>query len=86
MCKKSWNSPHCEIAMKNLQDAVADEYPNLDLTYPYLDNICNQTQSKKALDLIRQAYYLGMARGIKRVDQGMTPVTLDPFETPTNIE
>ncbi len=44
MSNKKWNSKHCELAMKNLQEAVADEYPNLDLNYPYLDNICKQTQ------------------------------------------
>ena len=85
MSKKNWNSKHCELVMKNLQESVVDEYPELDLDYPYLDNLCKQTKSKKALDLIRQAYYLGMARGIIRVDQGMTPVTLDPFETLTDI-
>lgn len=80
MSEKKWNSKHCELAMKNLQNSVADEYPNLNLNYPYLDNLCKQTNSKKTLDLIKQAYYLGMARGITRVDQGMTPVTIDPFE------
>lgn len=77
---RKWNSKHCEMAMKNLKNAAKQEYPDLNLDYPYLDAICHETKSLKALKLMRQAYYLGMARGIKKVDEGMTPIELDPLE------
>jgi hypothetical protein len=77
---KNWNSKHCEKAMKNLKYTANHEYPDLDLDYPYLDAICHETKSAKALKLMRQAYYLGMARGIKTVDEGMTQIALDPLE------
>ena len=80
MSKKNWNSKHCKLAMKNLENSVKEEYPELDLNYPYIDTLCHQTNSPRIMSLIRQAYYLGMARGIKMVDDGMTPITLDPLE------
>lgn len=71
---------NCQKSFENLKSLVAEEYPELDLEYPYLDNICHQTKSPRIMSLIKQAYYLGMARGIKRVDEGMRPVVLDPLE------
>lgn len=74
------NNKNCQLSFKRLQEMVKDEYPELDLNQPYLDKLCHQTKSPRIINLIRQAYYLGMARGIKRVDEGMTPVVLDPIE------
>ena len=71
---------NCQRSFENLQKSVADEFPDLDLGYPYIDKLCNQTKSARIMKLIKMAYYLGMARGIKRVDEGMRPITLDPLE------
>lgn len=74
------HNKNCQLSFNRLQEMVKDEYPELDLNHPYLDNLSHQTKSTRIRNMLRQAYYLGMARGIKRVDEGMTPVVLDPIE------
>lgn len=78
----TFHNKSCQRSFENLQKSVTEEYPDLNLDYPYIDHLCHQTQSPRIMSLIKQAYYLGMARGIKRVDEGMRPVRLDPVEIP----
>ena len=70
---KKWNSKHCELAWKRLE-----RYNNgyADISHPYLDKICKKTKSVRIKGLIEEAYYLGWARGILQVNNGMNVVKL----------
>ena len=76
-----WNDRHCEYAMKSLKRRT--EALNLDLDKPFL----NQLKSKKLTkdELIKYAYVLGQARGIQLVNEGATPIRIDPLETIINV-
>lgn len=71
-----WNDYHCEYAMKSLKRRI--EGFNLDLDKPFL----NQLKSRKLTkdELIKYAYVLGQARGIQLVNEGATPIRIDPLE------
>ena len=51
-----------------------------ELGRPYLDKLSHQTKSPRIRRMIELAYWLGWLRGIKYVDEGLTPMELqEPF-------
>lgn len=76
--KTKWNSRHCELAWKRLENFNKN---CADISHPYLDKICKKTKSSRILKLIEEAYYLGWARGILQVNSGMNVIKCnDDFE------
>lgn len=49
---------------------------NFDITHPYIDLLSHRTKSLRIYEMIREAYTLGMARGILMVDNGHNKITL----------
>lgn len=79
-----WNDRHCEHAMKSLKRRT--EILNLDLDRPFLNQLKDRKLTKD--ELVRCAYILGQARGIQLVNEGATPIKIDPLEmimTPINM-
>ena len=52
------------------------EKSKFDITHPYIDFLSKRTKSFRIYEMIREAYTLGMARGILMVDSGHNKITL----------
>ena len=60
-----------------LKDAKERGFSDEDLERPYLTRLSHQTKSKRILDMVELAYYLGQLRAIRDIDEGYTPIVLD---------
>lgn len=67
------NCRHCELALERIKEWN----PDIDISYPYIDKLCHKTKSGRILSMIKEAYVLGMARGVIMVDNGHNKITLD---------
>lgn len=72
--KEDFNCRHCELAYKRVKQWA--ENNKFDITYPYIDCLSKRTKSLRIYEMIREAYTLGMARGILMVDNGHNKITL----------
>lgn len=72
--KEDFNCKHCELAYKRVKEWA--EKSKFDITYPYIDYLSKRTKSFRIYEMIREAYTLGMARGILMVDNGHNKITL----------
>lgn len=73
----NWGDPRNERLHDRVRTmAHEDGFSPTDTETHYIDKISRQTKSRKALRLIRLAYYLGWMRGIAYVDQMRRAVTL----------
>lgn len=79
---KEWNSIHTQRAFNWLQEHIKDRNLDIDINYPYMDKILNKTNSQRIQKLMIESYYLGMARGILRVENGMNKI--QPLENITS--
>ena len=55
-----------------------------ELKYPWLNSNIFKTKSARIWRMITLAFTLGQMAGVKRVDEGMTPISLEPLEIPKN--
>lgn len=72
--KEDFNCRHCELAYKRVKEWA--EKSKFDITHPYIDFLSKRTKSLRIYEMIREAYTLGMARGILMVDSGHNKITL----------
>lgn len=72
--KEDFNCRHCELAYKRVKEWA--EKAKFDITHPYIDFLSKRTKSLRIYEMIREAYTLGMARGILMVDSGHNKITL----------
>ena len=73
-----WNDSKLKKRCERIiSEARLDGFTDDELISPYLDQFYHQTKSKKTLRMIRLAYYLGMLRAIRSIDDGKTLVSID---------
>lgn len=76
-----WNNKKYERHYNRIKENALDnpkyEFTEEELSSPYLDSISHQTRSYRIMRMVVLAYYLGKLKGIREVDAGETPVTLD---------
>lgn len=76
-----WNKDYLEKHYSRIKSELINSgFTDDEVESPYLDKLDSQTKSKRILKMIRLAYGLGELHGIKSVDEGFTPIEIDPFE------
>ena len=73
--KSEWNDIVCKHNYEWVQEHAQKN--NIDVSHPYLDEICKQTKSPRIIKLIEEAYYLGQARATIMIDNRKDIITLD---------
>lgn len=72
-----WNSEKNKKMYERIKkEAIERGIDKNRLESPYLDKLSKDTKSSRIMGMINEAYYLGMLRGIKYVDEMQTPITL----------
>lgn len=85
--KKTWNRDRLKREYERIiKNAKKDGFIDEELSSVYLDKISKKTKSPRIYKLIRWAYILGQLRAIQDIDEGYTPITIDPFEKITPID
>ena len=72
--KNKWNKKEAKNAYTFVKEYA--EKANIDISNPYLNNICKKTKSNRIQALILEAYYLGQARGIIMVDDRFNKIVI----------
>lgn len=78
-----WYNKHLESRFNRIkEEALKRGHTEEDLQVLFLNKLNKKTKSVRIRKMIELAYYLGQLRAIKDVNEGYTPITIDPLEIP----